>query len=165
MTYFWERKKVHRIFNEFVIDQCFFVQKMPACAIDDANIPVWQACFALRFGFLEQFTQFDVALILNLFLWFLDWMGKRLDFVVDLVEEACRSGWFSFLWINSRTLVLCACFTTECGSPGTRKSMSASFTITFSWLKSSWPITDLHVLSRSVLSPTLNVSLSWTERV
>ena len=79
--------------------------------------------------------------------------------------RACRSGWFSIFWIKSRTLVLCACFTTECGSPGTRTSMSASFTIIDSWLKLSWSTTGLNVLSRSVSSPTLNVSLSWTERV
>ena len=60
---------------------------------------------------------------------------------------------------------LCACFTTECGSLGIWKSMSASFTIIFSWLKSSWSVTGLSVVSRSVLSPTLNVSLSWIERV
>ena len=42
------------------MDRCFFLQEMPACAIDDANI------FALRLGFrLEQFTQFDVTHILN----------------------------------------------------------------------------------------------------
>ena len=58
--------------------------------------------------------------------------------------RACRSGWFSTFWINSRTLV---CFTTECGSPGIRKSMSASFTIIFSWLILSWSITSLLVLS------------------
>ena len=32
--------------------------------------------------------------------------------------KACRFGWFSIFWINSRTLVLCACFTTEYGKPG-----------------------------------------------
>ena len=43
--------------------------------------------------------------------------------------RACRSGWFSIFWINSRTLVLCACFTTECGNPGIRKSMFTSFSV------------------------------------
>ena len=33
--------KVHRFFNEFPIDRCFFVQEMPARAMDDAYIPVW----------------------------------------------------------------------------------------------------------------------------
>ena len=45
---------------------------------------------------------------------------------------ACRSKWTSIFWINSRTMVLCVCFTTECGSPGIRKFMSVSFTIIFS---------------------------------
>ena len=35
----WERKKIHRIFNEFSIDRCFFLQEMPACATDDAYVP------------------------------------------------------------------------------------------------------------------------------
>ena len=48
-------------------------------------------------------------------------MGYMLEFVVDLVEERVD--------LISRTLVLCACFSTEYGSPGIRKSMSASFTI------------------------------------
>ena len=78
--------------------------------------------------------------------------------------RGCRSGRFSTFWINSRTLVLCTYFTTECGSPGIRKSMSASFTIIDSWLM-SWSATDLSVLSRSISSSTLNVSLSWAERV
>ena len=73
--------------------------------------------------------------------------------------RACRSGWFSIFWINSRTLVFCACFTTECGNPGIRKSMFASFTIIDSWLTSS-SATDFSVLLRSISSPTLNVSLS-----
>ena len=92
-------------------------------------------------------------------------MGCMLDVVVDLVEERVDLDGSHFIWINSRTLVLCACFTTECGCPGIRKSMFASFTIFCTWLKFSWSITGLSVLSRSVLSPTLNVSLSWTERV
>ena len=79
--------------------------------------------------------------------------------------RACRSGWFSIFWINSRTLVLCACFTTECGNPGIRKSMFTAFSIVCSWLKLSWLTTGLSVLSRSVLSPTLTVSLSRQERV
>ena len=79
--------------------------------------------------------------------------------------RACRFGWFSIFWINCRTLVLCACFTTECGNPGIRKSMLTSFSIVCSWLQSPWSTTGLTVLSRSVSSPTLNVSLSWQERV
>ena len=77
--------------------------------------------------------------------------------------RACRSGWFSIFRIHSRTLVFCACFTSECGNPGIRKSRFTSCSIVCSWL--SWPTTGLSVLSRSVLSPTLNVSLSWQERV
>ena len=90
-------------------------------------------------------------------------MGYMLDFAVDLVDEHVDLGGSQLFWINSRTLVLCACFTMECGSPGIRKSMSASFTI-IDWL-TSWSATDLSVFSRSISSPTLNVSLSWTERV
>ena len=36
----WERQKVHRTSNEFSIDHCFFLQEMPARAIDNADIPV-----------------------------------------------------------------------------------------------------------------------------
>ena len=79
--------------------------------------------------------------------------------------RAFRSGWFSIFWINSRKLVLCACFKTECGNPGIRKSMFTSFSIVGSWLESSWSTTGFSFLSRSVLSPTLNVSFSWQERV
>ena len=68
--------------------------------------------------------------------------------------RACRFGWFSIFWINSRTLVLCASFTTECGNPWIRKSMSASFTIIDSWLT-----------LRNISSTTLNVSLSGAKRV
>ena len=41
--------------------------------------------------------------------------------------RTCRFGWFSIFWINCRTLVLCASFTMECGSPGILKSMSSPF--------------------------------------
>ena len=54
---------------------------------------------------------------------FLAWFCRRSCW------RACRSGWFSIFWFNSRTLVLCACFTTECGNPGIRKSMFTSFSI------------------------------------
>ena len=57
--------------------------------------------------------------------------------------RACRFGWFSIFWINSRTLALCACFTIECASPGILKSMSAS------------------ILSRIVSLSMLSVSASW----
>ena len=87
-----------------------------------------------------------------------DWFCRRSCW------RTCRSGWFSIFWINSRTLVLCAYFTTERGSPGIRKSMSALFTIIDSWLM-SWSATDLSVLLRRISSSTLNVSLSWAERV
>ena len=39
------------MFNEFPIDLCFFVQEMPARALDNAGIPIRQARFALRFRF------------------------------------------------------------------------------------------------------------------
>ena len=35
----WE--KVHRKFDEFPIDPYFFVQEMPARAVDHTGIPVW----------------------------------------------------------------------------------------------------------------------------
>ena len=58
------------------------MQEMSARAVEYTNIPVCLTHCALGFR-LEQFKQFDVAHILNHFL---------LDFVVDLVEELCRSG-------------------------------------------------------------------------
>ena len=99
-----------------------------------------------------------------LFLWFWTTWLYAWYFAVDLVEVRVDLYVSQFFWINSRTLVLCAYFTTECGSLGIRKSMSASFTIIDSWL-TSWSAAGLSVLSRSVLSPTLNVPLSWKERV
>ena len=77
--------------------------------------------------------------------------------------RSCRSGWFSIFWINSRTLVLCACFTTECGNPGIRKSMFTSFSIVCSRLKSSWLTTGRPDLSCA--SSTLRLLLSSDERV
>ena len=47
-----------------------------------------------------------------------------IDSVVDLVEEHVDLGGSQF----SESIVE-RCFTTECGSPGIRKSMPASFTI------------------------------------
>ena len=112
----------------------------------------------LRFGIrLEQFEQFDVAHFLNHFLWFwpnwfFAWFCRRSCW------RACRSEWFSIFWINSRTLVLCACFTTE-------SIMFTSFSIVCSWLDSSWFTTGCPVQSRIVSSPTLKLMLSWKERV
>ena len=83
-----------------------------------------------------------------------DWFCRRCCW------RACRFGWFSIFWINCRTLVLCACFTTECGSPGILKSMSASFTIIGSWF-SSWTTMDFSSLLRSTSSSTLSVLASW----
>ena len=83
-------------------------------------------------------------------------MGYWLHFVVDLVQKACPSGWFSIFWINSRALVLCACFTTECGNPGIRLSMFTSPSIVCSWLESSWLTTGLPVQKNSI-----RVWLGW----
>ena len=66
-----------------------------------------------------------------------DWLCRRSRW------RASRFGWFSIFSSNSRTLTLCASFTTECGSPGILKSMSAS------------------ILSRIVSSLMLSVSASW----
>ena len=60
--------------------------------------------------------------------------------------RACRS---QFFWINSRTVVLCACFTTECGKLGIRKSRFTSFSIVCSWLESSWFTTDCPSITKS----------------
>ena len=74
-----------------------------------------------------------------------DWFFRR------SCRRACRSGWFTILWINCRTLVLWACFTTECGSPGIQKSMSASLNIINSWL-SSWSAMDFfHSFTKLVI--------------
>ena len=107
---------------------------------------VWKFCF-------EQFTQFNVAHILNHVSLILE--KNLLDFCGISFCRKCRSGWFSIFGINSGALVFCTCFTLEYGSLGIRKSMSASFTIIDSWL-TSWPITGFTVLS----PPTLKVSLS-----
>ena len=48
-----------------------------------------------------------------------------IDFVVNLFEEHVELGGSQF----SESILERAFFTTECGSPGIRKSMSASFTI------------------------------------
>ena len=89
---------------------------------------------------------------------FNDWFCRR------SCRRACRSGWFSIFWINCRTLVLCAYFTTESGSHRILKSMSASFTIIGSWL-SSWSAMEFSILLRSISPSKLNVSLSWARRI
>ena len=88
-----------------------------------------------------------------------DWKGLNDWFCCRSCWRACRFGRFSIFWINCRTMVLCACFTTECGSPGIMKSMSASFTIIGSWF-SSWTTMDFSILLRSTSSSTLSVSAS-----
>ena len=55
-----------------------------------------------------------------------------LDFVIDLVEERVDLGGSQFSNSILERWYFALCFTTECGSPGIRKSMSTSFTIIFS---------------------------------
>ena len=81
-----------------------------------------------------------------------DWFCRRSCW------KGCQFGWFSIFWINCRTRV-----TTECGSPGILKSMSASFTIVNSWF-SSWTTMDFSILSRRTSSLTLSVSALWYSR-
>ena len=69
------------------------------------------------------------------------------------------------LLTNSRTREISAFITTECGSPGIRKSMFTSLSIVCSWLDSSQFTTGWRVPSRLVASPTLTVMLSCKERV
>ena len=139
---------------------------MPACTTDNAFTPVWYACFALRLRVrLEQFKQLYGAPRPEASVSIPHFTGCRLCFVVDLVEEHGRFGWFSIFLTNSGTRELSACFTTEWGNPGIRKSMFTSFSIVCSWLDSSWLTTGCTVLSRIVSSPTLKLMLSWQERV
>ena len=93
------------------------------------------------------------------------WTGCRLCFVVDLVEEHVDLGGSRFFWTNSRTRELSTFFTTECGNPGIRKSMFTSLGIVCSWLDSSWFTKSCPVRSRSDSSSTLDLMLSWKERV
>ena len=95
----------------------------------------------------------------------LDWTGRRFGFVVDLVEEHVGLGGSQF----SESILerLCSAHASqqnvvilEFGSP-----CSLSFSIVCSWLESSWFTTGCPDLSRSVSSPTLNLMLSWQERV
>ena len=44
-------EEVHRVLDEFLILLCSFSQEVPARAVDDADVPVRQTYFALRFGF------------------------------------------------------------------------------------------------------------------
>ena len=44
-------KKVHRIIDELLIGPSFFMQQMPARAVEYTNVPVWPTHCALRFGF------------------------------------------------------------------------------------------------------------------
>ena len=87
----------------------------------------------------------------------LDCTGCRLDFVVDLVEKHVDLGGSQFFWINSRTLVLCACFTTECGSFGIRKSMFGSFTI-------GWFMTQIVMINNGLLRSFTKCFISNIER-
>ena len=50
-----------------------------------------------------------------------------IDFVVDLIEECVDLVVLKFL--NQFSNDVCACFTTERGHPGIRKSMFTSFSI------------------------------------
>ena len=45
------RKEVHRVLDEFLILLSSFSQEVPARAVDDADVPVCQPCFALYFRF------------------------------------------------------------------------------------------------------------------
>ena len=92
--------------------------------------------------------------------------------------RACRSGWLSIYWINSRTPVLCACFTTECANPGIRKSMLTSFSIVcYAFMKRTCLATIWHIycdcfnngLPRSIRRNSFFVkkftSISWERDV
>ena len=80
----------------------------------------------------------------------------------------CRWGWFSIFLTSSRTRKLSACFTTECGNPGIRKSMSTSFSIHCTWpcaWLASRQTTGFPVLSWFVSSSKLKFVLSREKRV
>ena len=153
-------KKVHRIIDELLIRSSFFMQEVPARAIKDADVQYDKHTLHRVLGSVSSnshSSMFPTSRIIcfdsGLKGW-KDWLCCRSFW------RACRSGWFSIFWISSRTLVLCACFTTECGSPGILKSMSASFTIIGSWF-SSWTAMDFSILLRSTSSSILSVSASW----
>ena len=102
-----------------------------------------------------------------------DWLCRKSRW------RACRFGWFSIFWINSRSLALCACFTIECGSPGILKSMSSSilsrfvsllvWSVSTSWYTSGSPCTATMCLSGcpdlSWVCSSLRLLLSSDEHV
>ena len=45
------RREIHCVLNEFLVLLCSLSQEVPACAVNDADVPVRQTYFALCFGF------------------------------------------------------------------------------------------------------------------
>ena len=103
------------------------------------------------------------------------WLGLNVWLCCRSRWRACRFGWFSIFWINSRTLALCNCFTIECGSPGILKSMSSSIlsrinsllmlSILISWCSASLRLSSCPDLSWVCSTPTFLFSSDghvWT---
>ena len=44
------REEIHGVLDEFLVLLCSVSQEVPARAVDDADVPVWQTYFALCFG-------------------------------------------------------------------------------------------------------------------
>ena len=45
------REEIHGVLNKVLVLLCSVSQEVPACAVDDADVPVRQTYFALCFGF------------------------------------------------------------------------------------------------------------------
>ena len=100
---------------------------MPARAIENANVPVWFTYFALRLGSVSS-NPHNLMLPTSWIICFDSGLKGLKDwFCFSSCWKAGRSEWFSILWINSRTLVLCACFTTECGTEMPVRTVSQRF--------------------------------------
>ena len=62
----WDREEIKNGLDVLLVFSCIIFQQVSTRAVDDASVPIRQACFALCFGFnIEYFTRFSVSSCFN----------------------------------------------------------------------------------------------------
>ena len=138
-----KRKQIHRALDEFLI---FFIPFRKKCPHMQKTMPLSQydehtlCCISSSASSNSHSSMFPISRITCFDFWL---KGLNDCLCCRYRWKACRFGWFSIFWINSRTLALCNCFTVECAVLEFLQSMSSS------------------ILSRISFLSVLSVLISW----
>ena len=121
-----DREEIQHGRDILLVSCCIISQEVSTRAVDDANVPMHQACSALWFRLhVDYLAYFSIPSSCNRIFWF---VAERIEcsMLLKITLKCLSLRWFSICWIKLWTLMPCDRFTIAFGTPEMLKSMFSS---------------------------------------